>query len=97
MVMSKFLILELPWRNRMFCQKCGNPLPKEGYICKFCGAMMGRDQIEKQKEYMKEHQYDPKLKSELYGQEKINYNTEKDKNKNLGFLIILAIILYIAR
>ena len=90
----------------MFCQKCGNPLPKEGYICKFCGAMMTNDQIEKQKKYMEENKFKPKLKSELYGVEKINYEQREKDSKKLGvflvlgiliFLIILAIIIYIAR
>lgn len=90
----------------MFCQKCGNPLPKEGYICKFCGAMMTESQIEKQKNYMQENKFKPKLKSEMYGVEKINYQESEKNSKNLGiflvlgiliFLIILAIIIYIAR
>ena len=37
----------------MFCKKCNNPLPSEGYICKFCGALMTQEQIATQKENMK--------------------------------------------
>ena len=94
----------------MFCKKCGNPLPKEGYICKFCGAMMDKDQIAKQNDYIKENRFNSsKLKSELYGVEKINYDQDQDakeENRFLGiaivigviiFLIILAIIMNIVR
>lgn len=92
----------------MFCKKCGNPLPKEGYMCKFCGAMMDKNQIENQNKLMKDNHYQPKLKSELYGMEKINYQENERKEEKsflpyaiiggvIIFLIILAIIINIAR
>lgn len=92
----------------MFCKKCGNPLPKEGYICKFCGAMMEKDQIEKQNKLLKDNRFGTKLKSELYGVEKIKYESETPKEENkfrpyliiggvIIFLIILAIIMYVTR
>ena len=68
--------------------------------------MMTESQIEKQKEYMQENKFKPKLKSELYGIEKINYEKREKDSKKLGiflilgiliFLVILAIIIYIAR
>ena len=92
----------------MFCKKCGNPLPKEGYICKFCGAMMDKNQVENQNKLMKENSYQPKFKTELYGGEKINYQENEHKEEKnflpyaiiggvIIFLIILAIIINIAR
>lgn len=90
--------------NEMICKKCGNPLPREGFVCKFCGAMMDEKQIAQQKEYMKTIKKRPILKSELYGMEKINYPKEKNPKISKGvvtfilisliiFLIILAIII----
>ncbi len=81
----------------MYCKKCGSPLPNEGYICKFCGAMMGEEQIQKQKEIIKEHKYEPRLKTEMYGQAKINYKTEDTpkENKFLGIAIIVGIIIFL--
>ena len=29
----------------MKCKNCGNPLPGSGVVCKFCGALMDREQI----------------------------------------------------
>ncbi len=91
----------------MICQKCGNQLPNEGFVCKFCGAMMTSEQIEQQKNYLKEKRFQPKLKSELYGIEKIDYREEKEQNNPklkavfiiggvIIFLIILAILINIS-
>ncbi len=88
----------------MFCNKCGNPLPKEGAVCKFCGAMMSEEQIKMIQEQKKEQEFRPELMTEKYGQKgKIVYR-EETKNNNLIiylavvgglvlFIIILAIIL----
>ena len=81
----------------MVCQKCGNQLPNEGFVCKFCGAMMTDEQIEQQKNYLKERRFQPKLKSELYGIE----NNPKFKAiliiaGVIIFLIILAILINIS-
>ena len=81
----------------MVCQKCGNQLPNEGFVCKFCGAMMTDEQIEQQKNYLKERHFQPKLKSELYGIEKINYQKEEAQNnpKIKAILIIVGVIIFL--
>lgn len=81
----------------MICKKCGKQLPNEGFICKFCGAMMDQKQIMQQKDYLKERRFEPKLKTELYGMEKINYRDAKEQkdNKLLGFLIVGGIIIFL--
>lgn len=81
----------------MYCKKCGSPLPNDGYICKFCGTMVAKDQIKEQKELIKEHKYDQRLKTEKYGQAKINYQTEEKpkENKFLGIAIIVAVIIFL--
>ena len=42
----------------MFCKKCGNALPTEGFICKICGTMMDKDQIKEQKENLDKKRQD---------------------------------------
>ena len=29
----------------MKCSRCGSPLPSDGIVCKFCGALMDQKQI----------------------------------------------------
>lgn len=29
----------------MKCNRCGSPLPSDGMVCKFCGALMDQKQI----------------------------------------------------
>ena len=75
----------------MYCKKCGNPLPNEGLTCKFCGAMMEKEQIVQQKGAYQEKKWQTRLKSELYGMDKINYQNEKENKKNFPFGIFLII------
>lgn len=82
----------------MICNNCGKSLPKEGAICKFCGAMMDIDQINKQK-MMRDpsSSYQTKLISDLYNVDKSNiYKKEPIKeNKLLGALVIIIILLFL--
>lgn len=77
----------------MYCHKCGKALPNEGFVCKFCGAMMNENQIKEQKRHLREHQNDFKLKTEMYGIEKINYREEKKEESLKIYLIIGGIII----
>ncbi len=81
----------------MFCKKCGNPLPKEGYICVFCGAMMTKEQIEMQKKLMQENKYKVELKTQDFNQDKLNieHTDDKKENKLIPILIILGIIIFL--
>ncbi len=89
----------------MFCKKCNNPLPSEGYICKFCGALMTQEQIATQKENMKNNigKGNPNYLSKKFGRTKeVEYNTYKDNKSVMGaamliifvFLIVLSIIIF---
>ncbi len=88
----------------MKCNRCGNPLPSEGMVCKFCGALMNQNQVNYQNKMKDKDNKRIVLLSEKYGhQNKIEYNDVKE-NKVLGIviiavvlliLILLAILLYI--
>ena len=73
----------------MFCNKCGNPLPNEGAVCKFCGAMMSEEQIKMIREQKKEKEFRPELMTEKYGQSKIGY---RDDNKNSNIVVVLFVM-----
>ena len=80
----------------MYCKKCGNPLPNEGFTCKFCGAMMESNQIAQQKNNLQERKWQTRTKSELYGMEKINYQKEEQENKKnfpLGVFLIFGVLI----
>ena len=80
----------------MFCNKCGNPLPNEGAVCKFCGAMMNSEQINMIREQAKEQEFRPELMTEKYGQSKIEYREDKSNNNLAIYLIIIGgIVLFI--
>lgn len=76
----------------MKCKNCGNPLPSEGIICKFCGALMDQSQINYQNKMKDKDNKRIMLLSEKYGHEnKIEYREEKE-NKILGLAIIIFIL-----
>ena len=80
----------------MFCNKCGNPLPNEGAVCKFCGAMMNSEQINMIREQAKEQEFRPELMTEKYGQSKIEYREDKSNNNLAIYLIVIGgIVLFI--
>ncbi len=82
----------------MFCNKCGNPLPKEGAVCKFCNAAMSLEQVNTMQQEKKDQEFRPELKTEMYGQDsKIEYREDSKvtDNKLLGVLIIGGIVLFI--
>ncbi len=89
----------------MFCKRCNNPLPSEGFVCKFCGALMSEEQIKTQKENMKNNSLKGVLASSKYSNlNKIKYNTNKDNDNKalmgavmfivIVFLIIVSIIIF---
>ncbi len=76
----------------MKCKNCGNPLPSEGIICKFCGALMDQSQINYQNKMKDKNNQKIMLLSEKYGHEnKIEYREVKE-NKILGLAIIIIIL-----
>lgn len=76
----------------MKCKNCGNPLPSEGIICKFCGALMDQSQINYQNKMKNKNNQKIMLLSEKYGHEnKIEYREVKE-NKILGLAIIIIIL-----
>lgn len=84
----------------MFCKRCGSALPNEGAICKQCGAMMSKEQLEEQKKWqeIQNNSNTVNLMSQKYGVSKENfkYDTETPKeNKLLGAVIILGVLIII--
>ncbi|MDE6285057.1 MAG: hypothetical protein K2M17_04860 [Bacilli bacterium] len=85
----------------MVCNRCGKPLPNEGAICKFCGAMMTQTQL-KQMQSMQDSRgsFKRNLLSDRYGVDKsVLYQEKEEKkpkeNKLLGAIIILGIIVFL--
>ena len=81
----------------MFCKKCGAALPSNGFICHSCGAMMDKEQIEKQKKIKNEKEnakFEVNLLSDKYSKGHIlrEYQTQKD-NKYLGVVLIVLIVI----
>ena len=83
----------------MVCNKCGKPLPGDGAVCNFCGAMMSQNQFNSQSKMRREtNSFQAKLLSDRYGVDKKDLfkkdNAPKD-NKLLGAAIILITLLII--
>ena len=67
----------------MKCKNCGNPLPGSGVVCKFCGALMDREQINYQNKMKDKENQRIMLLSEKYGHEnKIEYREKKENKIN---------------
>ena len=77
----------------MKCNRCGSPLPSEGMVCKFCGALMDKKQLDYQNKMKDKDSQRITLLSEKYGhQNNIEYNKVKE-NKVLGFVIISIVLI----
>ena len=77
----------------MKCNRCGSPLPSEGMVCKFCGALMDKKQLDYQNKMKDKDNQKITLLSEKYGhQNNIEYNKVKE-NKVLGFVIISIVLI----
>lgn len=82
----------------MICNRCGSALPSDGVVCKQCGAMMNKEQIEEQKkwnEINKQHNQTVKLMSSKYNvnKDKFRYENEpKKENKLAGLLVIIGVL-----
>lgn len=84
----------------MVCNRCGASLPSEGIICKECGAMMAKAQIEEQKkwnELNKETNRKINLMSSKYNinKDSFTYDEPKKENKLLGLLVLVGVVLII--
>ena len=84
----------------MICNRCGSALPSDGVICKECGAMMTKEQIEEQKkwnELNKETNRKINLMSSKYNVNKDNFSYEEPKkeNKLVGLLVLVGVTLII--
>ena len=75
----------------MKCNRCGSPLPSDGMVCKFCGALMDQKQISYQNKMKDKNNERIVLLSEKYGHQN---NREVKENKVLG-LIIISVVLVI--
>ncbi len=77
----------------MTCKRCGKALSNEMATCPFCGAFLHSSQIDEFVEMKKEKAKDlrPKLISEQYGMEPIQYE-KQEKKKNPNSVAILALI-----
>ena len=53
----------------MKCSRCGSPLPSDGIVCKFCGALMDQKQIAYQNKMKDKNSERIVLLSEKYGHE----------------------------
>lgn len=75
----------------MNCNRCGSPLPSEGYVCKQCKMMMSAGQLEQNRKWNKENQ---KSSNQFYEKSKEKYNLKPVIfiGAILLFLIILAIL-----
>lgn len=87
----------------MKCQKCGKALSNEQPTCLFCGTFISKEQISTFVNMKKEKSKDtrPKLISEKYGMEPIQYqiNVNRTNSKAIlilnvcAFLVILFLVL----
>lgn len=79
----------------MKCNRCGSPLPSDGMVCKFCGALMDQKQINYQNKMKDKNNERIMLLSEKYGHEnKIEYRETKE-NKALGLAIIIIVLVFL--
>ena len=79
----------------MKCSRCGSPLPSDGIVCKFCGALMNQKQIAYQNKMKDNDNKRITLLSEKYGHEnKIEYRETKE-NKALGLAIIIIVLVFL--
>ena len=79
----------------MKCNRCGSPLPSDGMVCKFCGALMDQKQISYQNKMKDKNSERIVLLSEKYGHEnKIEYRETKE-NKALGLAIIIIVLVFL--
>lgn len=81
----------------MYCNKCGAALPSHGFICRSCGAMMSKEQVISQKNYLKENKNKKQeitLLSDRYSNEPIkrDYSKRKVENKFLGAILIILVM-----
>ena len=80
----------------MKCKVCGNSLPSEGIVCKFCGTLMNQGQINYQNKMKDKNAQRIMLLSEKYGyNNKKEYREEKKENKILGLFVILIVIIFL--
>ena len=84
----------------MFCERCSAALPSHGYICKKCGAMMTKSQMEIQKSINKENRKNqrPSYMSDQYGIKK-DFKLNNDNNYDyykVIFIIFIILIVFIS-
>lgn len=80
----------------MVCKRCGAPLPSQGYVCKQCGMLMSSDQIEEQKQSIRNNGLSTELVSEKYGGKKqIFQGRDGVENKGKALLVLFGILIFI--
>lgn len=79
----------------MKCSRCGNPLPSDGIVCKFCGALMDVKQINYQNKMRDKNVERIVLLSEKYGHKNDIEYREVKENKILGLIVISVIVVFL--
>lgn len=79
----------------MKCSRCGNPLPSDGIVCKFCGALMDAKQINYQNKMRDKNAERLVLLSEKYGHKNDIEYREVKENKILGLIVISVIVVFL--
>ena len=79
----------------MKCNRCGSPLPCDGIVCKFCGALMDQKQIAYQNKMKVKNSERIVLLSEKYGHKNNIEYREVKENKLLGLIIISIVLVFL--
>lgn len=79
----------------MKCSRRGSPLPSDGIVCKFCGALMDQKQIAYQNKMKDKNSERIVLLSEKYGHKNSIEYREVKENKLLGLIIISIVLVFL--
>lgn len=75
------------------CKHCGRPLPSEGVVCKFCGVLIDKNNLDKRdKEKDKETKKVRLLLEKMGVENQTVYRSDKETNI-FGIFIIIFILL----
>lgn len=93
--MQELLMLAASYLRGLFmnCRRCGKPLPNNSVACKFCGMLMGQDQLNFQRRMQENEEKRIQLLSEKYGVDTTPEYRKKKENKLLGAIFIGIILL----
>ncbi len=78
----------------MYCEKCGDAMPGDSFVCPTCGKILSQKQIKIHKE-MNKNNNQPKYLSDRYGVKKDIVFNKDFNNKNLIVYIIFILLILI--